>query len=81
MESFFNSRSKKKIIIRVTPPDVETSILKRLGKPKFWVSNNDFYETMGKIYKRASKAALENYFRQKPNIERANKKDEGLIAN
>jgi len=73
MESFFNSRSKKKIIIRVNPPDVESSILKRLGKPKFWVSNNDFYETMGKIYK--------NYFRQKPNIERANKKDEGLIAN
>ena len=47
------------MVVKISEPEVELSIIKRLGKPKFWVSNNDFYEAMGKIYGAASRKALE----------------------
>lgn len=65
MNNFFSFRSDKKIIIKVKEPEVEMSIIKRLGKPKFWVSNNDFNMVMEKIYKTASKRAREIYCVQK----------------
>lgn len=65
--NFFNFSSKKNIIIPVSQPEVQLSIVKRLGQPKFWVSNNDFYEVMEKIYKKASAAALERYYQQRGN--------------
>lgn len=57
----FSNRTDNKIIIVVKNPEVDMSIIKRLGKPKFWVSNNDFNEIMEKIYKNASKNAKEMY--------------------
>ncbi len=65
MANFFNFSSKPKVLIRVIPPEVEMSIIKRLGKPKFWTSTMDFNQIMGKIYNKASVAALENYYHQK----------------
>ena len=65
MANFFNFSSKPKVLIRVIPPEVEMCIIKRLGKPKFWISSLDFNETMAKIYRKASSAALEDYYRQK----------------
>ena len=61
MDNFFRFRNENKIIIRVKAPEVDMGIIKRLGKPKFWVSNNDFNEIMEKIYKIASKNAKEKY--------------------
>lgn len=61
MENFFQFRTDKKIQIRIEPPDTELIIIKRLGKPKFWVSNNDFYEIMGKIYNLSSRKARETF--------------------
>ena len=62
MDNFFSFRSDAKIITAVKEPDVEMSIIKRLGKPKFWVSNSDFNLVMEKIYKTASKRAREIYY-------------------
>jgi len=59
MENFFQFRTDKKIQIRIEHPDTDLIIIKRLGKPKFWVSNNDFYETMGRIYTQSSRKARE----------------------
>ncbi|MBS3096480.1 hypothetical protein J4480_03505 [Candidatus Woesearchaeota archaeon] len=59
MENFFQFRTDKKIQIRIEPPDTDLIIIKRLGKPKFWVSNNDFYEIMGKIYTLSSRKAID----------------------
>lgn len=67
MDNFFNFKTKKKILITVRQPDIEMSIVKRLGKPKFWVSNNDFFETAGKIYTKASSTALQHYSQQTSN--------------
>ena len=64
MTNPFSFRPGRKIIIRVKEPEVEMSIIKRLGKPKFWVSNNDFNAVMEKIYKTASKRALELFNHQ-----------------
>ncbi len=61
MSDFFSFRSDAKIIITVAEPEVEMSIVKRLGKPKFWVSDNNFDAVMEKIYKTASKRAREIY--------------------
>ncbi|MEK6864551.1 MAG: hypothetical protein AABX27_04610 [Nanoarchaeota archaeon] len=58
MKDFFSFNSDAKIVITVREPEVEMSILRRLGKPKFWVSNNDFNIVMEKIYKTASKNAM-----------------------
>ena len=65
MTNFFSFRSDKKIVTKVREPEVELSIIKRLGKPKFWVSNNDFNMVMEKIYKTASKKAIDIYYRGK----------------
>lgn len=62
MDNFFSFRTNAKLNIKVKEPEVEMSIIQRLGKPKFWVSNNDFNAVMGKIYKTASKKAREIYF-------------------
>jgi len=59
MENFFQFRTDKKIQIRIEPPDTDLIIIKRLGKPKFWVSNNDFYKIMGKIYTLSSRKAID----------------------
>lgn len=64
MDNFFNFQTKKKLFITVRQPDVEMSIIMRLGKPKFWISNSDFFETIEKMYKKASSSALEHYYRQ-----------------
>ena len=61
MDNFFSFRSDAKIVIAVKEPEVEMSIIKRIGKPKFWVSNNDFNLIMEKIYKTASRRAMEIY--------------------
>ena len=61
MDNFFIFRTGSRIIIEVKNPEVEMGIIRRLGKPKFWVSNNDFNETMEKLYKTASKNAKEKY--------------------
>ena len=66
MSNFFDFRSDTKPIIKVGEPEVEMSIIRRLGKPKFWVSNNDFDIVMEKIYKTASKCAKEFFIRTKP---------------
>ncbi|MBU2638130.1 MAG: hypothetical protein KJ955_04100 [Nanoarchaeota archaeon] len=58
MKDFFSFNSDAKIAITVREPEVEMSILRRLGKPKFWVSNNDFNLVMEKLYKAASKNAM-----------------------
>jgi len=60
--NFYNYRTKEKIAITIKDPEVEMSIINRLGKPKFWVSNNDFTITMNKIYKTASKNAQQKFF-------------------
>lgn len=65
MNNFFTFQSDKKIITQVKEPEVEMSIIKRLGKPKFWVSNNDFDLVMEKIYKTSSKKAVEIYYKGK----------------
>lgn len=67
MDNFFNFKIKKKILITVRQPDVEMSIIKRLGKPKFWISNSDFFETVGKMYTKASSNALQQYSQQSSN--------------
>jgi len=61
MDNFFTFRTGNKIIIKVKDPEVDMSIIRRLGKPKFWVSNNDFNATMEKIYKSASQNAKKKY--------------------
>lgn len=61
MKDSFSCQSDKKIIIKVRGPQVEMSIINRLGKPKFWVSDNDFFEVMKKIYGTASRRAREIY--------------------
>jgi len=58
MKDFFSFNSDAKIAITVREPEVEMSILRRLGKPKFWVSSNDFNLVMEKLYKTASKNAM-----------------------
>ncbi|MFH1637213.1 MAG: hypothetical protein ABIB71_02190 [Candidatus Woesearchaeota archaeon] len=55
MNNFFSFRSDTKLTIKVKEPEVEMSIIKRLGKPKFWVSNNDFNFVMERMYKISSK--------------------------
>jgi hypothetical protein len=70
MPNFFNFASDKRMILRVIPPDVEACILKRLGKPRLWVSNSDFCEIMERIYKKASVSAFESYYLQKSGEER-----------
>lgn len=65
INNFFSFRSDKKIAPKVIEPEVEMSIIKRLGKPKFWVSNNDFNLVMEKIYKTASKKAMEIYYQRR----------------
>ena len=67
MDNFFNFKTGKKTIISVRQPDIEMSIIKRLGKPKFWISNNDFFETVEKIYTNAYSNALEHYSEQTSN--------------
>ncbi len=62
MDNFFSFRSDTKLIIAVKDPEVELGIIKRLGKPKFWVSNNDFNQVMEKIYATASRRARETYY-------------------
>ena len=62
MDNFFSFSSDAKIITAVKEPEVEMSTIKRLGKPKFWVSNSDFNLVMEKIYKTASKRAREIYY-------------------
>ncbi len=64
MTNPFSFRQDKKIVIRVKGPEVEMSIIKRLGKPKCWVSNNDFNAVMEKIYKTASKGAMQIFYNQ-----------------
>ncbi|MFH0874597.1 MAG: hypothetical protein V1859_01575 [archaeon] len=59
MKNFYSFRTKANIHIAIQQPEVEMSVIKRLGKPKFYVSNNDFDEIMGKMYKTASKKALD----------------------
>lgn len=66
MNNFFNFQSKKRGFICVKPLDAQMSIIKRLGKPRFWVSQSDFFEIMDKIYKTASESALKYYGTQKP---------------
>ncbi len=67
MDNFFNFKTKKKILVTVRQPDVEMSIVTRLGKPKFWISNSDFFETMEKMYTKASSSALQHYSQQTTN--------------
>ena len=62
MNNFFNFRNQNKINIKITEPEIELSIIKRLGKPKFWISNNNFNKIMETIYSNASKKAREKYF-------------------
>ncbi len=62
MKNFFSFSSDEKIVIKVEEPEVEMSIIKRLGIPKFWVSNNDFNAVMEKIYKSASKRSREIFY-------------------
>ncbi|MCK5282263.1 MAG: hypothetical protein KAK00_02545 [Nanoarchaeota archaeon] len=61
MEQFYEFKPEKKINIKIKEPEIDLSIIKRLGKPKFWVSENDFNKVMEKIYKTASKNARDNY--------------------
>jgi len=61
MEQFYEFKPEKKINIKIKEPEIDLSIMKRLGKPKFWVSENDFNKVMEKIYKIASKNARDNY--------------------
>ncbi|MEW5896200.1 MAG: hypothetical protein AB1668_00775 [Nanoarchaeota archaeon] len=65
MANFFNFSSKPGALISVVAPEAGLSIIKRLGKPKFWVSNQEFNEIMEKIYHHASSAALGQYCQQK----------------
>ena len=69
MDNFFDFKTKKNILITVRQPEVEMSIVKRLGKPKFWISNSDFFEIVGKIYTKASSTALKHYSEQTSNEE------------
>ena len=61
MEEFYEFNPEKNANIKIKKHEIELSIIKRLGRPKFWVSENDFEKVMEKIYKKASKAARENY--------------------
>ncbi len=63
MDNFFSFRTDEKIAIKIKEPEVEMSIIKRLGKPKFWISNNDFSPVMEKIYKTVSKNVRDNIFK------------------
>jgi uncharacterized Zn finger protein len=49
----------RKIVLTI--PDIDMSLIKRLGKPKFWISLNDFDKSMELIYKSASKYAKKKY--------------------
>ncbi len=65
MSNFFSFRTDARLSIMVREPEVEISIIKRLGKPKFWVSNNDFSTVMEKIYKTVSANARKIYYNSK----------------
>lgn len=65
MSNFFNFRTDARLSITVRAPEIEMSIIKRLGKPKFWVSNNDFSTVMEKIYKTVSANARKIYHNSK----------------
>ncbi len=62
MDNLFSFRSNERMVITIKNPEVELGIIKRVGKPKFWVSNNDFNSVMEKIYTTASKRAREIYY-------------------
>jgi len=68
MSNFFSFRTDARLSITVREPEVEMSIIKRLGKPKFWVSNNDFSTVMEKIYKTVSANARKIYYRSKGDL-------------
>jgi hypothetical protein len=62
LEDFFCFRTDERISITVRTPEIDLSLIRRLGKPKFWVSGNDFDMLMEKIYKTTSKRAQEMLF-------------------
>lgn len=59
MSGHYSFKTEEEIAIKVIPPEVELSIIRRLGKPRFYISENNFFELMGKIYNTASKKAME----------------------
>lgn len=81
MTEFFKFNSDEKLNIKIKEPEVEFSIIKRLGKPKFFVSNNDFNEIMEKIYRAASKRAIELWFNANELLEESEKQNGFMSSN
>ncbi len=45
--------------VSIQPPEVETAVLKRLGKPRFWREAATFEKIMSDVYRKTTEKALE----------------------
>ena len=62
VSDFWTGTELESFSVDISPPDVPTAIIKRLGTPEFWDRKNDFNAVMGKLYDQVSKHAIESAY-------------------
>ncbi|CAJ35101.1 SWIM zinc finger family protein [Methanocella arvoryzae] len=63
LASFWAGEGDSHVSFDIAPPEVNAAIMKRLGTPTFWVSNEDFGKLMSKVYAEISRRAADVAYR------------------
>ncbi|WP_424357106.1 SWIM zinc finger family protein [Methanocella sp. MCL-LM] len=63
LASFWAGEGDSHVSFEISPPEVNAAIIKRLGTPTFWVSNEDFGSLMSKLYAEISRRAADVAYR------------------
>jgi uncharacterized Zn finger protein len=61
-DGFWGGGELESFSVNISRPDVPAAIIKRLGKPQFWDSKEDFNKKMEKYYEEVSRKAVETAF-------------------
>ncbi|VVB84633.1 SWIM zinc finger [uncultured archaeon] len=61
-DGFWSGGELEAFSVNISRPDVSAAIIKRLGKPEFWDSKEDFNKKMEKYYEKISRKAIETAY-------------------
>lgn len=65
IDGFWSGEELASFSVNISPPSVAVSIIKRLGKPEFWDSKEDFDKKMFSYYEEISRRAVETAYGEK----------------
>ncbi|MHA1490626.1 MAG: SWIM zinc finger family protein [Promethearchaeota archaeon] len=65
LDNFWTGEEIDSFSVNISPPEVSTAIIKRLGTPQFWDSKENFIEIMSELYDKISSCAIKAAYREK----------------